>query len=99
MGREARCPNRASFIIATRGNWTGKRWGKPFTPPGDDKALIPRQFACAIAPDPICFLAPNGRQRATRAAYRTPLGKAYWVGRLQRHDELARTTPQYNRSG
>ena len=45
-----------------------KGWQKPFPPLADDKTLIPRQFACAIAPDPIAFLLPIGQQRATRSA-------------------------------
>src|ERR1700733_7223851 len=70
------------------------RWQKPFPPPGGHNTLIPRQFACAIAPDPIAFLLPTGHQRATHSAYRTSLGKTYWVGRSgERHDELARTVP------
>src|SRR5271156_5854152 len=67
---------------------------KPFPPLRDDKTLIPRQFAMRYAPDPIAFLLPIGHQRATHSAYRTSLGKTYWVGRAQaRHDELARTVP------
>jgi hypothetical protein len=70
------------------------RWQKPFPPSGSHNTLIPRQFACAIAPDPIAFLLPTGHQQATHAAYRTSLGKTYWVGRSgERHDELARTVP------
>ena len=61
----------------------------------DDKRLIPRQFACAFAPDPIAFLLPIGHQRATCSVSRTHrCGKTYWVGRSrERHDELARTVP------
>ena len=36
-----------------------------------------------FAPDPIAFLLPIGHQRATHSAYRTSLGKTYWVGRAQ----------------
>ena len=43
-------------------------WQKPFPPLRDETRLIPRQFACAIAPDPIAFLLPIGHQQATRSA-------------------------------
>src|SRR5271156_6124555 len=45
-----------------------------------ENITLPRQFARLFEPDPIRFLLPSGHQRATRPAYRTVLGKSYWVG-------------------
>ena len=52
----------------------------PPIPETVENITLPRQFARLFEPDPIRFLLPDGHQRATRPAYRTALGKSYWVG-------------------
>ena len=73
----------------------GKRWGKLYPPPDGDNTLIPRQFACSIAPDPIAFLLPIGHQQATPLGLKdtSPAGNLLGRARFARHDELARTVP------
>ena len=83
-----------------------KGWQKPFPPLRDDKRLIPRQFACAIAPDPIAFLLPIGHQRAhllrlSDVAAGKPIGSGAlpsattnWRGRFQPFLTLPDSSPQ-----